>query len=124
MFACKRRQKIGISNTINKLLDLGATVNMTNIWDRQAIHFAAIYENVAAIQALFDKDSDIINAVDHRKETPLMFACKRRQKTGIPYTILKLLDLGATVNMTNILGSASYSLRCVFRECGRNSSTF
>ena len=102
MFACKKRQSTGISNTITKLLDLGAQINMTNIKDRQAIHFAAYHHYVEAIQDLFDRDSNVLNVQDSKKDTPLMFACKRRQKTGTPDTIMKLLDLGAKVNMTNI----------------------
>ena len=43
-----------------------------------------------------------MNALDKLKRTPLIYACQEGENTRVPSSVMKLLDSGAIVNITDI----------------------
>lgn len=64
---------------VEKIIDLGADVNITNIWKRTPLHAAAEANHVEAIKILLDHGADI-NAPDYHKITPFDIAKKKNKK--------------------------------------------
>ena len=69
----------------------------------QAIHFAAMTHQSAAVDTLISLGASI-NALDNKGNTPLHYAT---QFTDEPAFIQKLLDAGASINAVNNLGETA-----------------
>jgi len=67
---------------VEKIIDLGAEVNIKNIWKRTPLHDAAEANNTDAMKILLDHGADM-NSPDIHKITPLDIVQKKNKKRTI-----------------------------------------
>ena len=89
--ACKKNR----INNIRTLIEHGADVNLQiESTGSYALHFAAKFADKELIEYIFKLMSISINANDNNYQTPLIWACSRKNNVN---NVATLLDLGADI---------------------------
>lgn len=85
---------------MGKILSLRCTVEHANVWNRRAIHNAAIFNNFVGIQALLDNGANI-NPQDEDGNTPLILSSFDYDDRNRTEMLSKFLENGANINLKN-----------------------
>eukprot|EP01120_Amphizonella_sp_Union-15-10_P003364 TRINITY_DN13787_c0_g1_i1.p1 TRINITY_DN13787_c0_g1~~TRINITY_DN13787_c0_g1_i1.p1 ORF type:complete len:611 (-),score=110.35 TRINITY_DN13787_c0_g1_i1:99-1931(-) len=94
--------KSGNSTIVEELLRNGANVTIRDLEGKTALHYAAKEGKTRIIELLAEKGADL-DAQDSNQNTPLHNAKNK-------YATLRLMNLGADVNKTNMEGATALSI--------------
>jgi len=104
--------KVNNKSVINGLLESGADASVVSKDGKSLLHHAALNGSVHLVDYLIkNKLVNDIDGVDQNYETPLILAVKSKNVDIVKY----LVERGADVNHTNIIGESVLAMACYGR---------